>query len=76
MVIEGLEKPYGLKNWKKIFSRSNLNQRKCSFLDLDQEIEKETKKNINLLLSHTGKYNEKKFRLIEKNILNEILQKI
>ena len=71
----GVGKTLWLKKLEKLFLRSSLNQKKIYFLDLDEEIEKETKKTIDFLISHTGQYNEKNFRFIEKKTLNKLIQK-
>ena len=71
----GVGKTLWLKKLERLFLKSKLKGEKLYFLDLDEEIEKKTKKKINLLLSGKGKLNEKNFRLIEKKTLNELIQK-
>lgn len=71
----GVGKTLWLKKLEKLFLRSSLSQKKIYFLDLDEEIKKETGKTINFLLSHKSKYSEKNFRLIEKKVLNKWVQK-
>ena len=71
----GVGKTLWLKKLKKLFLKGPLGQKNMYFLDLDEEIKKETGKTIDFLLSCEGKYNEKNFRLIEKNTLNKLVQK-
>ena len=71
----GVGKTLWLKKVGKLFLKNKLDGKKIRFLDLDKEIEKETKKTIASFFSHTGRYNEKNFRLIEKETLNKLIQK-